>query len=112
MFYSNTIFSSLGGISPDMITFLVGVVNFLATFGGLVLLFKYGRRQIMLVFNLGMAIVLFLVGFFSLKQADWTGTGDESNPFTTPSVTLVLVFIAFFEFSSGPITWLYMSEIM
>lgn len=27
-------------------------------------------------------------------------------------VTCVLLFIAFFEFSSGPIVWLYMSEIM
>lgn len=27
-------------------------------------------------------------------------------------VVCVLLFIAFFEFSSGPITWLYMAEIM
>jgi len=67
MFYSNTIFSNLGNISPDMITFMVGVVNFLATFGGLFLLFKFGRRTIMIIGNLSMAVVLFLVGYFSLK---------------------------------------------
>ena len=67
----------------------------------------------MITFNLGMSVVLFLVGFFSLKQAYWEDPGDgSSNPYTMPSVGLVLVFIAFFEFSSGPITWLYMSEIM
>ena len=110
MFYSNTIFASLGDISPDMITFMVGVVNFFSTFGGLWLLFKFGRRSIMITFNFGMAVVLFLVGFFSLKQAHYTD--DGTNPYTIPSVTLVMVFIAFFEFSSGPITWLYMAEIM
>lgn len=109
MFYSNTLFSSLG--SPDLVTFLIGSVNFLSVFGGLFLLFRYGRKSIMVTFNLGMAIVLFLVGFVSLKQSNWKDD-DGSNPYTVPSVLLVLVFIAFFEFSSGPITWLYMSEIM
>jgi hypothetical protein len=66
MFYSNTIFASLGGISPDMITFLVGVVNFLATFGGLTLLFKFGRRTIMLYVGAVMAIILVAVGYCSL----------------------------------------------
>ena len=109
MFYSNTLFSSLG--SPDLVTFLIGSVNFLSVFGGLFLLFRYGRKSIMVTFNIGMAIVLFSVGFVSLKQSNWKDE-DGSNPYTVPSVLLVLVFIAFFEFSSGPITWLYMSEIM
>ena len=113
MFYSNTLFSSLG--SPDLVTFLIGSVNFLSVFGGLFLLFRYGRKSIMVTFNLGMAIILFLVGFVSLKQSGWKPEDHEdgaSNPYTVPSVLLVLIFIAFFEFSSGPITWLYMSEIM
>jgi hypothetical protein len=117
MFYSNTIFSSLGGISPDMITFMVGVVNFLATFGGLWLLFKLGRRTIMLYIGACMAIILVMVGYCSLKQADIEdnneATGaDDSNPWTIPTVCLVMAFICCFEFSSGPITWLYMAEIM
>lgn len=38
MFYSNTIFASIG-FKPQIVTFLVGTVNFLGTFGGLALLF-------------------------------------------------------------------------
>ena len=29
-----------------------------------------------------------------------------------PEIVLVLLFVAFFEFSSGPIVWIYMSEVM
>jgi SP family galactose:H+ symporter-like MFS transporter len=118
MFYSNTIFASLGGISSVMITFYVGLVNFIATFGGMILLFKAGRRTIMLNMNALMSIILLMVGVCSLKQAtrqaeiDDQTEGDDSNVWTYPTVILVLAFIAVFEFSSGPITWLYMAEIM
>jgi len=113
MFYSNTIFSSLGDISPDMITFLVGVVNFLGTFGGLYLLFNFGRRTIMLYVGSVMALVLVMVGYTSLKNAHFVVTPESpDNHWTIPSLILVLLFIALFEFSSGPITWLYMAEIM
>lgn len=67
MFYSNTIFSSLGSISSTMITFYVGLVNFIATFGGMYLLFKAGRRTIMLNMNALMAAILIMVGVCSLK---------------------------------------------
>ena len=100
MFYSNTIFKSVGDIPGSMITFYGGLVNFLATFGGLYLLFKAGRRTIMLSMNALMSAILIMVGICSLQQ--WN----------IPSVILVLSFIAAFEFSSGPITWLYMAEIM
>jgi hypothetical protein len=122
MFYSNTIFSSVGSFSGTQITFYVGLVNFLATFGGLFLLFKLGRRSIMLTCNALMAVNLVMVGYCSLKQADRANeiaaakehdpNADDTNSWTFPAVGLVLLFIALFEFSSGPITWLYMAEIM
>jgi SP family sugar:H+ symporter-like MFS transporter len=125
MFYSNTIFKSVGHISGTKITFYVGLVNFLATFGGLYLMFKFGRRTIMLSMNGVMAIILIMVGVCSLHQAtrnqeindeksqstDPNSVNDQ-NKWTYPTVFLVLAFIAVFEFASGPITWLYMAEIM
>ena len=110
MFYSNTIFGGLGSISGVEITFYVGLVNFIATFGGLYLLFKAGRRTIMLNMNALMSLILLMVGVCSIKQA---GIPEgEDNVWTYPTLILVLAFIAVFEFSSGPITWLYMAEIM
>ena len=99
MFYSNTIFANVG-MDATTITALVGIVNFVSTFGGLGLLAVSGRRTIMLYMNGLMAIILVLVGL-SIK-----------NSWTASTIVCIMSFIAIFEFSSGPITWLYMSEIM
>lgn len=99
MFYSNTLFAGLG-MSTATITGLVGIVNFVATFGGLYLLTVAGRRTIMLWNNLLMAILLVLQGYFCLHGYNYA------------AIASTMLFIASFEFSSGPITWLYMAEIM
>ena len=99
MFYSNTILGNVG-MSATKITGLIGGVNFAATFGGLVLLGMFGRKTILIVCSCLIALNLVLLGFLSLEGQN------------TPVVVLVMLFIILFEFSSGPITWLYMSEIM
>lgn len=82
------------------VTELCNVVNFVATFGGLALLSCAGRKTIMVFMNIVMAGILFTVGLAIMYE--WN----------TVTVICILSFIAAFEFSSGPITWLYMSEIM
>ena len=99
MFYSNTVLASVG-MKPATIAGLIGGVNFAATFGGLYLLTVAGRKTILFYCSVLIAVNLVLLGWLSL-------TGHD-----TSVVVLTLLFIALFEFSSGPITWLYMSEIM
>ena len=82
------------------ITGLIGIVNFVTTLGGLGLLAYFGRRSLMLLFNALMAVTLIILAYYSFDRN------------TIGMVVCVLVFIAFFEFSSGPILWLYMAEIM
>jgi len=65
MFYSNTIFSGLG-MGEDQITALVGIINFVATLVGMYLLTIAGRRIIMLVTQITIAVVLFLIGYLHL----------------------------------------------
>lgn len=98
MFYSNTLFSTSLGMPAERVTALIGVVNFVTTFGGLFLLSITGRRTIMVFCSLLTAIDLFLVGYF-------IQTGHAML-----TVATVLIFIALFEFSYGPVTWLYLSE--
>ena len=99
MFYSNTILKNVG-MKPAVITGLIGGVNFGATFGGLFLLGIAGRKTILFYCSILIAINLVLLGWLSLTDHQ------------TSVVFLVMIFICLFEFSSGPITWLYMSEIM
>jgi MFS family permease len=101
MFYSNTIFAN-AGLKASTITGLVGIVNFVATLFGMILLGMFGRKTLMFVMNVLMAIDLVGLGVFSLKGSDYNNE----------MIACTMLFITLFEFSSGPIVWLYMSEIM
>jgi predicted MFS family arabinose efflux permease len=100
IFYSNTIFEEGTDLAPELITFLVGAVNFLSTLGGMALLTKFGRRSIALVCQFLMAVVLILLGWCAQVK------------YSTAEIVFVLVFIVLFEFSVGTILWLYMAEIL
>jgi len=99
MFYSNTIFKGVVS-NEETVTFLIGIVNFGASLIGLILIGKFGRKTLMVIFNTVMFIDLAAVGLFSLN-------GNKNA-----MVACLMIFIVAFEFSSGPIVWLYMSEIM
>lgn len=93
-------------------------MNFLGTFGGLALLFRYGRKSIMQWVNALISLLLIGVGIVSMLQNKYNVDNNVSkedrstNPYNYPAVILVLSFVVAFELSSGPITWLYMAEIM
>ena len=99
MFYSNMVFKGLT-MSATTVTALIGIVNFVATIIGFFFLICFGRKTIMLVFNILMALSLFLIAYFSFMND------------TYGMVACTLLFIIFFEFSSGPILWLYLAEIL
>jgi len=99
MLYSNTILKNVG-VPSNIATPILNGVNFLATIGGLYLLSRYGRRTLMLWGTLFMIIILSGAGLFGLYNYNY------------PTLGMLVLFIMMFEFTSGPITWLYMSEIM
>ena len=72
----------------------------LATLGSTVLLAYFGRKSL-----------LWTLSF--LMAADLVGLGVAYiEGIAALEITLVLVFIILFEFSLGPIVWIYMSETM
>ena len=99
MMYSNTLLTDIG-ISELMLTFLIGLFNLIASFIGLALLNCAGRRTLMLIFNASMAVILIVLSI------------SINFKWNTFSIILVLAFISAFEFSAGPICWVYMAEIM
>jgi len=66
MFYSNKIFKGLA-ISASTVTAMIGIVNFLATLVGLSLLYCFGRKTLMLVFNALMSVTLLLLSYYSFE---------------------------------------------
>lgn len=115
MFYSSTIFTTMG-VSPRLGSGLVGFINMASTFGAIFLLkskafftilrlIEFGRRTLLWTMSFLMAADLLALGisFFYLE-------GNEMAQIFC--VIFIMLYIVLFEFSLGPIPWLYMAEIM
>lgn len=69
MFYSNKLFEKVPtGMSNATITFMVGAVNFGTCFIGLSMIFKIGRKKLMIIGNTGMSLCLLGTGYFGLQK--------------------------------------------
>jgi sugar porter (SP) family MFS transporter len=105
IFYSNDIFigKNTGYKSEQAAkigTMLVGVVNWAAAMASIPLLIRFGRKTLLIFGQIGMTASVVVLGILAIN-----GNEDGIKVFT-------LCFVAFFEFSIGPILWLYAAEIM
>jgi len=88
-----------------MATVLVGVVNILFTVVSIWLVDRWGRKPLTYLGLSGMVVALTVLGI-AFNQADALGASLK-----WVSVGSVVVYIAFFAISLGPIAWLIVSEI-
>lgn len=102
MFYSSKILTS-GTIKSTIITALVGIVNCVSVFPTIILFKKFGRKT--LLWTLSLAIAASLIGLGVCLIVD-------NAICKSLSIVFLMLFIIFFEFSLGPLLWIYMSEIM
>jgi sugar porter (SP) family MFS transporter len=102
LYYSNSIFAAagFGGASSALQTVAVGLVNLLATFLGMSLIDKLGRKTLLLIGAAGMVVALGGVGAIFA-----TNTHQELL------VWCLMLFIAFFALSQGAVIWVYISEV-
>jgi len=106
MYYAPRIFAGMGfGSSAQMwATAIVGLVNMLATFAAIGLVDRWGRRPILYLGFAVMAASLGTVG--ALMQ-----TGTPTHGVQIAGVAALLVFIAGFAMSAGPMVWTLCSEV-
>jgi len=100
--YAEEIFTSAGYSVGDMLFNIVitGTVNLIFTFLAMRMVDSWGRRKLMLLGSIGLAIVYFMLGtsyFFELKGL--------------AILILVMVAIATYAMTLAPITWVVLSEI-
>jgi SP family arabinose:H+ symporter-like MFS transporter len=102
LYYSNFIFASAGFSSKSaaLQTVGVGLVNLLATFLGMSLIDKLGRKTLLLIGALGMAAALAGVATIFYTHAHQAFL-----------VWLLLMFIVFFAISQGSVIWVYIAEV-
>lgn len=118
IYYADKIFAQAGFSTPadqaSATTWAIGGVNVLATFIAVAYVDRFGRRPLLLAGLVGMATALITVGisFHFMDGADTSGA-SSSGPTTAGIITLValVVFIASFAFSLGPVVWTVINEI-
>jgi sugar porter (SP) family MFS transporter len=114
IYYANEIFAQAGFVTPEQqakaTLFAIGGVNVLATFIAVAYVDRFGRRPLLLAGLVGMTVSLATVGFSFLAFDEHSTSG---GPSTTGILTVIclVVFIASFAFSLGPITWTVINEI-
>ncbi len=114
IYYANDIFGAAGFETPleqaAATTWAIGAVNVLATFIAVAYVDRFGRKPLLLTGLVGMATSLTVVGFCFLRLEDHPKGSGESMAGIFTLVGLV-VFIASFAFSLGPVVWTMINEI-
>lgn len=103
-YYGTVFFENIGVSSPFLIQLIINLVNFFSTFPGMALVETFGRRNLLMVGALGMAICQIIVGSVG-------STLPESHSANIVLVFFVCLFIFFFAASWGPVAWVVTSEI-
>lgn len=115
IYYANEIFDAAGFTTAaeqaKATLYAVGLVNFLATFIAVAWIDRFGRRPLLFTGLVGMGVSLTVV---AISFSAFLSTPESATSVTSGSIiTLValVVFIASFAFSMGPVVWTIISEI-
>ncbi len=102
LYYAPEIFKSIDPNTDGalLLTIIVGVVNFLFTIIAVKTVDKRGRKPLMLIGALGMTVAMLALGFVFFSGA----TGYLA-------LACMMLYVASFAMSWGPVTWVLLSEI-
>ena len=119
LYYSPVIFKDMGaGTDASLLsTIYVGIVNLTFTIVAILLVDRIGRKKLLVIGAAVMAVAMISVGlifYFSFESSLINGL--EVNQFTSPVSAIVafifiLIFIAGFATSWGPVAWVLLSEL-
>lgn len=101
LYYAPRIFESAGAEGGGMMqTVIMGIVNIVFTVVAILTVDKFGRKPLLIIGSIGMAL-----GAFSVALCDSFGIKGIMP------VLSIIVYAAFFMMSWGPICWVLISEI-
>ena len=102
LYYAPEIFKTLdlGTNAALLQTIIVGIVNFLFTIIAIKTVDNYGRKPLMLIGAVGMAVAMISLGF-----AFYAEIGGYA------ALICMMLYVAAFALSWGPVTWVLLSEI-
>ncbi len=102
LYYASEIFRNMGNDTDTSLlqTILVGAINLIFTVLAIFTVDKFGRKPLMIIGGVGMAICMFALG-----------TAFYLNQLGLVALFAMLGYVAFFAMSWGPVTWVLLSEI-
>ncbi len=102
LYYAPEIFKTMGGSTDSAMlqTVIVGGINLLFTLVAIFTVDRYGRKSLMLIGGVGMALAMAGLGFSFYCRWHWMTT-----------LLFMLFYVACFAMSWGPVTWVLLSEI-
>ncbi len=110
LYYAGNIFRNTGASTDSSLlqTIIVGAVNLAFTVVAILTVDKFGRKLLMIIGSIGMAISMFALGltFFTGQ------TGENLTPLQGyAALAFMLIYTAAFAMSWGPVCWVLLSEI-
>lgn len=102
LYYAPLMFQNMGAATDTALlqTTVVGFANVVFTVVAILTVDRFGRKPLLVAGGLVMAVAMIALGF--LFQAQAVGA---------PALIAVILYIAGFAFSWGPVTWVMLSEI-
>lgn len=102
LYYAPRIFESMGAAKDAslMQTVVMGLINVVFTVVAIMTVDKWGRKPLLMVGSIGMAIGMFAIGALSYFEVIGIST-----------LIFIIIYTASFMMSWGPITWVLISEI-
>ncbi len=102
LYYAPRIFESMGAEKDAsmMQTVVMGLVNVVFTVVAILTVDKWGRKPLLMVGSVGMAIGMFAIGTLAFMQIIGMGT-----------LIFIIIYTASFMMSWGPICWVLISEL-
>jgi MFS transporter, SP family, xylose:H+ symportor len=102
LYYASNIFRNMGASTDSSLlqTIIVGIVNGLFTVVAIVTVDKFGRKPLMIIGSIGMAVSMFALGF-----AFYSGNVG------IVALVFMLTYTAAFAMSWGPVCWVLLAEI-
>jgi sugar porter (SP) family MFS transporter len=112
-YYSSMLWQAVGFSESDalMITVVTGITNVVTTFVGIAFVDKFGRKPLLLVGSIVMALMLGTMAYiFGMAPI-----GADGNPILTETTGLIAgiaanVYVFGFGFSWGPMVWVLLGE--
>jgi len=110
LYYAGNIFRNMGASTNSSLlqTIIVGAVNLTFTVVAILTVDKFGRKPLMIIGSIGMAISMFALGFtfFFGKPG-----GEMTHGQGLAALIFMLTYTAAFAVSWGPVCWVLLSEI-